>query len=108
MAAYSILTKNDDGIISLLDTAFNWRGERIASHHSEFKMKVGFVGLGRMERGMAFNFKAEADLTVFDVDPAAAVSIHDADAKLAMSISLMFHGFYSRPHPLWNKDIWSA
>lgn len=50
-------------------------------------MKVGFIGLGRMGRGMALNLaRANVDLTVFDLAPAARDLLQDAGAKIASSV----------------------
>ena len=51
-------------------------------------MKVGFVGLGRMGRGMAGRIlEAGHELAVFDVVSAAAVPLSEAGARLADSVT---------------------
>ena len=50
-------------------------------------MKIGFVGLGRMGRGMAHRLLGGGlDLTVYDVVPAAADSLVAAGARAAASV----------------------
>lgn len=55
--------------------------------NSAKKMNVGFIGLGRMGRGMAHRiFGAGHDLAVYDVVPAAAAEFGSAGARVASSI----------------------
>jgi 3-hydroxyisobutyrate dehydrogenase len=50
-------------------------------------MTVGFIGLGRMGRGMAANIAAgPEDLVVHDVVPAAAESLRERGAQVAASV----------------------
>lgn len=51
-------------------------------------MKVGYIGLGRMGRGMALNLlKGGYDLTVYDAIPAAGQALAEAGAKVASSVA---------------------
>jgi 3-hydroxyisobutyrate dehydrogenase len=73
-------------------------------------MKVGFIGLGRMGRGMALNLlKAGVKLVVFDQNPGSAepVLARGADwapsvAQLAPQVSVLFT---SLPGPLEVEDV---
>jgi len=56
-------------------------------------MKVGFVGLGRMGRGMARRIlDAGHDLCVFDVVAAAAAPLAEAGARVASSVAELAEG----------------
>jgi 3-hydroxyisobutyrate dehydrogenase-like beta-hydroxyacid dehydrogenase len=56
-------------------------------------MKIGFIGLGRMGRGMARRvLDGGHDLTVFDVVPAATTDFASAGAKVAGSIAELCAG----------------
>jgi len=49
---------------------------------------IGFIGLGRMGRGMALNLKKTVeDLRVFDMSPDAVATLTDAGARAAASIA---------------------
>src|SRR5690349_2934962 len=66
--------------------------------------EVGFIGLGRMGRGMAGNLlKSGARLTVFDTNPAAAESLVSAGATMAESVAALARAsdvvFTSLPGP---------
>jgi len=51
-------------------------------------MKVGYIGLGLMGRGMALNLvKGDIDLVVYDLDPAAVQALTDAGAASATSVA---------------------
>lgn len=51
-------------------------------------MKVGYIGLGLMGRGMALNLvKGGIDLLVYDLDPAAVQALTDAGAAPATSVA---------------------
>jgi 3-hydroxyisobutyrate dehydrogenase len=53
-------------------------------------MKTGFIGLGRMGRGIASNLvKSGADLTVFDTNPEAVKTLTAAGAASAPSVSAL-------------------
>jgi hypothetical protein len=55
-------------------------------------MKVGFVGLGRMGRGMASRILAAGhELSVFDVVPEATVALAEAGARVVGSIEALAH-----------------
>lgn len=56
-------------------------------------MKVGFIGLGRMGRGMAMRLQeAGFDMSVYDVFPEAAASLGEAGATVASSIQELVEG----------------
>jgi 3-hydroxyisobutyrate dehydrogenase len=52
-------------------------------------MKVGYIGLGRMGRGMALNLAKHDDveLIVYDANPAAVAALTDGGAQAAASIA---------------------
>ena len=60
----------------------------MSSAHNLGKMHAGFIGLGRMGRGMARRiFGAGHDLVVYDVVPEAAAEFASAGARVASSIA---------------------
>lgn len=73
-------------------------------------MKVGFIGLGRMGRGMAHNLlKSGVRLVVFDANPESAQSLVEAGAERAASVADMTRHvnvlFTSLPGPAQIEEV---
>ncbi len=73
-------------------------------------MKVGFIGLGSMGRGMALNLlKAEIDLVVFDTNDAAVRAMVEAGAASAASVGELARQvdvvFTSLPGPVQIEEV---
>ncbi len=73
-------------------------------------MKVGFIGLGKMGRGMAGNLlRSGVDLVVFDQDIAAGQPLVEAGAELAADIGELTRNvtviFTSLPGPVQVEEV---
>ncbi len=73
-------------------------------------IRVGFVGLGRMGRGMALNLaKAGVDLTVYDQNPDAMAGLAEAGAKAAKNVAALVQTvdvvFTSLPGPVQVEQV---
>ncbi|MEV7136374.1 NAD(P)-dependent oxidoreductase [Arthrobacter sp. NPDC093128] len=73
-------------------------------------MRIGFIGLGRMGRGMASNLvEAGRDVVVFDAVPGTAVSLVEEGASLADSIGDLARRsdviFTSLPGPVQVEEV---
>src|SRR5262245_1523191 len=63
-------------------------GMGLASRYWIERMKVGFIGLGRMGKGMAQRILgAGHDLAVYDVMPQATAEFKSSDARVASSVA---------------------
>jgi len=72
--------------------------------------KIGFVGLGRMGRGIAANLlKGGADLVVYDASPAAVEPLVSSGARAAASVAEIAAAadviFLSLPGPLQVEEV---
>ncbi|HSV83273.1 MAG TPA: NAD(P)-dependent oxidoreductase [Ramlibacter sp.] len=73
-------------------------------------MKIGFVGLGRMGRGMALNLaKAKVDLRVHDLSPEAVALLVEAGARAAADVAELAREcdviFTSLPGPVQVEEV---
>ena len=73
-------------------------------------MRVGFIGLGKMGRGMASNIaRSEHDLMVYDQDPSAVAALQEAGAAAAGSVAELAAGcevvFTSLPGPVQLEEV---
>jgi len=73
-------------------------------------MKIGFVGLGRMGRGMALNLaKAKVDLRVHDLSPEAVALLVEAGARAAADVAELAREcdviFTSLPGPVQVEQV---